>query len=82
MRRDVEFGENRVIGLHGFHRFDHAVDDVPQEFDECQLVLGLIDLTAEEGGPTAVFADIINQLERIERRPALPPSTPTIRWGS
>ncbi len=82
MRLESEFAEDRVIGLHRFNGLDHAFDNVPQKLDERQLAFGLIDFAAEEGRATAVFANVVDQLECIERRPALPPSTPTTRCGS
>ena len=58
-----------MIRLDGLDRADHAVDDQAEELDERELVLGVVDLPAEEGDPGAVLLGVVQELEGVARRP-------------
>ena len=60
-----------MICFHGFHRFDFAVGQEPQELDEGQLALGVVDLAAEQGRPGAVLPGFVKQPEGVVRCPSL-----------
>ena len=68
VRRDAQLAEDGVIGLDGLDRADLAVDDQAEELDEGELVLGVVDLAAEEGDPGAVLLGLGQQLEGVARR--------------
>ena len=38
-----------MVGLHRLDRPDHAIHDQPEEVDERELILGVVDLPAVEG---------------------------------
>src|SRR5580704_18966999 len=73
MRRESKLCQHVVISPNRLDRRDFAIDDEPQKLDERQLALGLVNLATKEGRAAAVFANVVNQLERVERgagRPA------------
>jgi hypothetical protein len=68
--------KHRVIGLDRFHGIECVVGDQPEELNERQLILGVIDLPAEERDPPAVPFRIGDKLERVtcsSRGPAQDP---------
>ena len=74
MGREPELGEDGVIGLDGVDGPDLALDDQAEEMDERQLVLGIVDLAAEEGDLGAVFLGVVQELEGVAggARPSRP----------
>ena len=57
-----------MIGFDRFDRLNLVCDQVMQEFNKCQFMLGLIDLPAKLRDTTTIFFRIVNQLERIKGR--------------
>ena len=68
-RRDPETLKDGMICLHGLDRADHAVDDQAEELDERELVLGVVDLAAEERDLGPIFLRVVQELEGVARRP-------------
>ena len=68
MRRDSQFCQCSMVRFHGVDRFDVAVGQCPELFDERKLMLGGVDLAAEQGDAGAVFLRFPEHLERVERR--------------
>ncbi len=62
-----QLGEHGVIRLDGLDGPDLALDDQPQEMDEGQLVLGVVDLAAEEGDLGPVFLGVVEELKGVAR---------------
>ena len=62
-----EPAEHGVISPDGVDRADLAFDDQSQEMDEGQLVLGVVDLAAEEGDLGAVFLGVVQKLKGVAR---------------
>ena len=54
-----------MVGPDGVDGPDLAFDDQAEEMDEGQLVLGIVDLAAEEGDLCAVLLSVVEQLEGI-----------------
>ena len=65
MRRDAELAQDGVIGLDRVDRADLALDDQAEELDEGELVLGMVDLAAEEGHPGPVFLGVGQKLKGV-----------------
>ena len=58
-----------MVRLDGIDRADHAVDDQAEELDERELVLGVVDLAAEERDLGPVLLGVVKELECVARRP-------------
>ena len=69
MRPDPQPAEDGVIRLDGLGGADLPLDDQAEELDERQLVLGVVDLAAEEGDLGAVLLGVVQELEGVARRP-------------
>ena len=67
MRRDAQLAEDGVVGLDGLDRSDLALDDQAEELDERELVLGVVDLAAEEGDLGPVLLGVVQELEGVAR---------------
>ena len=57
-----------MIRLDGVDGADLAFDDQAEEMDERQLVLGVVDLAAEEGDLGAVFLGVVQELKGVAGR--------------
>ena len=62
-----ELAENGMIRLDRVDGADLALDDQPQEMNESQLVLGVVDLAAVQGDLGPVFLGIVQELEGVAR---------------
>ena len=67
VRLHAELAEHGVIGLDRLDGADLTFDDQAQEMDEGELVLGVVDLAAEEGDLGAIFLGVVEKLERVTR---------------
>ena len=62
-----EPAENGMIRLDRVDGADLALDDQPQEMNERQLVLGVVDLAAEEGDLGPIFLGVVEELKGVAR---------------
>src|SRR5262245_26675391 len=68
VRADIQFLQDAVISADRLLGTDLAVGDESQEVDECELILGVVDLAAEQGDASAVLFRLAEQLEGIVGR--------------
>src|SRR6266511_864141 len=60
--------EHAVIGADGLLRIQLAVGNEAEHLEECKLMLGVVDLAAEQGHARAVFLRVVNEPEGIVGR--------------
>ena len=60
--------EHGVVGAHGLAGVELTFDDQAKEMHERELILGVVDLAAEEGDPGAVFLGVVQELKGVARR--------------
>ena len=68
MRLDALDLQHAVICADGFLGGHLAVGDEPQHFDESELVLGVVDLAAEERHSRTVFLRVVDEAEGVVSR--------------
>src|SRR5262245_3448943 len=68
MRTDAEPLQHGMILLDSFDRTDHPINNLAQELNEGELILGVVDFAPEECDPSSIFLGVGEELERVPRR--------------